>query len=475
MWYDSPMQKTFREKYFGDRDFYQTVITIVLPLLIQQVVTSFVNMLDNIMVGRIGTLAMSGVSIANQLTAIFNLTVFGSIAGASIFGAQFYGKGDSNGQRNCLRFKLVIEMIVCTVIILLFLTHGEQLISIFLHSGTDTAADVQATLGYGTSYLRILCIGFIPFALSQSISSAIRETGETRLPMIASLAAIFTNLIGNTLLIFGYLGFPALGSDGAAIATVISRFAELAVLLFFVMKYKERFPFFHHLLSRFHIPASLAKDIIRRGFPLTLNEFLFSVGIAALAQCYSTRGIAAVAAYNISNTIESLFFVFNIAMGDCISIMVGQQLGSGKTDQAVDTDRKLITVTFLISMLLGIVLFLLAPVFPHIYNTSDEIRAMASSLLRICGLTLWISALYNASYFTLRCGGKTIITFLFDSVGMIAVSFPAAYVLSRFTSLDIIQIFLIIHLVDLYKVALGLFLVHKGVWINNLVDSHVNE
>ena len=239
--------------------------------------------------------------------------------------------------------------------------------------------------------------------------------------------------------------------------------------IFFALKNKERFPFYTGLFHHFSIPANLVKSICIKGFPLVCNEIMWSIGTAMITQCYSTRGIDALAAYNISSTITNLFFVSNIAMGDSISIMVGQHLGAGNIEEAVDTDRKLIVCTVMIAICFGISLMLLAPLFPALYQTSDSVRNVAATMLRFGGMTMWISAIYNASYFTLRCGGKTIITFLFDSVGTIFVSFPVAYALAHFTTLPIQYMYLTVTVVDLYKVILGLFLVHKGIWVNNLV------
>ena len=458
-------------KFIGDSAFYKRVLIIAIPLIIQQLITSFVNMLDNIMVGQTGTLAMSGVSVANQIITVFNLAVFGSVSAASIFGAQFAGKEDNDGVRNCLRFKIVVEMIFAGLFIFVFLAFGKNLISLFMNVEQDSAQDISSTMTYALNYMQIMTIGFTPFALSQSISSSMREAGETRLPMIASVTAVIVNFIGNSILIFGLFGFPALGPTGAAVATVISRFAELLVILLFALTNRVRFSFYQHVLSNFHIPVDLIKSICIKGFPLVLNEVLWSIGMAMITQCYSTRGIEALAAYNISSTITNLFFVTNIAMGDSISILVGQKLGAGQIEEAVDTDRKLIVFTLFLAIVLGTILLILAPLFPDLYQTSASVRSTATLMLRFGGACMWISSLYNASYFTLRCGGKTIITFLFDSFGTLMVSYPVAFLLAHFTQLPVQYMYLIISIVDLYKVILGLILVHKRIWVNNLVGE----
>ena len=456
-------------KWFGNAQFYKKVLIVAIPIIIQQMITSFVNLLDNIMVGQVGTLAMSGVSIAGQLVTIFNLAVFGSVSACSIFGAQYFGRKDMQGMRYCLRFKLIIEICISLLCILVFTVFSKPLIHLYLSSSSNSVQDIQSTFQFAHQYLMIMLVGFIPFSITQSISTTFSETGRTKLPMFSSMSAVLINLIGNYILIFGHFGFPCLQANGAAVATVLSRFVELGIAIYFTKRYRKDFPFFGDLFKDFKIPTSLMKQITIKGTPLVLNEILWSTGIACIAQCYSTRGIDAVAAYNITCTIQNLFFVFNIAMGNSISILVGQQLGAGKLEEAIDTDRKIMVFTFLLSLGVGFVLSLSAPLFPMLYNTTNAIRQTSTTMLRMYGCLLWIGSIYNASYFTLRCGGKTILTFLFDSVGTLCVSFPVAYIIAHFTSLSIVPMFLILQCVDFYKVILGIYLVHKRTWVHNLV------
>jgi putative MATE family efflux protein len=466
-----PTSLSKKSKYFGDRKFYKNVLMLALPIIIQQLITSFVNMLDNIMVGQTGTFAMSGVSIANQLIVIFNLAVFGLISAASIFAAQFAGKEDMKNVKNCLYYDLTAGLLVGSLIMVIYLKFGENLIYLFMHPETDSPANIAKTMGYALSYLRVMAVGFIPFVFSQSFSSAMRVNGETRLPMFASVVTVLVNFVFNRLLIFGHLGFPKMGPKGAAIATVISRFVELSIYIILAKKNKIRFPFFQNILRDFHIEKKLFKEITVSGIPLILNEILYSIGLTAVTQSYSVRGIEALAAYNISSTIIGLFIVFHISMGDCISIMVGRRLGAGEIEEAIDTDRKLIVFSAMMAFTIGMILVILAPVFPRFYNTSDSVRATATNMLRVGGSCLWIASLYNACYYTLRSGGRTIITLLFDSVGTICVSFPVSFMLAHYTSLSIVKMFLIISLVDSYKVILGLNLVKKKIRVRNLAKD----
>ena len=191
--------------------------------------------------------------------------------------------------------------------------------------------------------------------------------------------------------------------------------------------------------------------------------------MSAITQCYSTRGLQVIAAFNISNTISNLFNVVLISMGNVVAIIIGQILGSGDTKEVVDTDRKLITLAVLASATMALLLMVLAPLFPKFYNTTDDIRALSVSLMRTVACFFPIHAFLNAAYFTLRSGGKTFITFLFDSAFLWVISWPTAYVLSRFTDITIIPLYAIVLSVELIKVVLGAVLLKKRIWIQDLV------
>ncbi len=219
-----------REKYFGDRKFYGMVLAIAVPIMIQNGITNFVSLLDNLMVGRLATQSMSGVAIANQLLYVFNLAIFGAVSGVGIFGAQFYGHGDVDGMRATVRYKLIAGVVLSAAGIAVFVFGGDFLISCYLR-GEGSAADIALTLQEGKRYLMCMMVGLLPYTIAQVYASTLRETGETVLPMLAGLVAVVTNLCLNYVLIFGHLGAPRLGVAGAAIATVISRFVEAAVVM----------------------------------------------------------------------------------------------------------------------------------------------------------------------------------------------------------------------------------------------------
>ncbi len=427
------------------------------------------------MVGTLGTESMSGVSIVNQFIFVFNLLIFGSISAAGIYVAQFYGSRDSDGLRYSFRFKFLITLIAATIGTLILLIFHEQLINLFLHDSESTG-DLALTLDFGKEYLFVMLIGLIPYAVSQVYASTLRETGEVVLPMISSIVAVVSNFILNFVLIFGYLGLPALGVKGAAIATVASRFIELLVLVIYSHKNSSRFEYLKGLYSSFKIPKKLFKEIILKGIPLICNEFLFGLALTMRNQCYSTRGLDAVAALNISSTIFNLFSVVYISLGSSIAIIVGNKLGEGCIEEAKDKDRKLIAFSVIMGVILTMLMIICSLFYPHIYKTTDDVKNLASFMMITSGLTMPFCAFSNASYFTLRSGGKVLITILFDSVYMWTVVMPTAIIFAYLTRIDIILLFLICQSTDIFKTVFGAVLLKRGTWANAIVaDKELKE
>ena len=458
------------EKYIGSRAFYRKLCLILIPILIQNVITNFVNLLDNIMVGQVGTEPMSGVAIVNQLLFVFNLCIFGGLAGAGILTAQYYGSGDSRGVADTFRAKLYIAACAAAGFFTVFLLGGETLIRQFIHEGGEDL-DMAATLRHAKDYMEIMLLQIPPVALQMAYSSTLRETGETVLPMKAGITAVLVNLILNYILIFGKLGAPALGVEGAAIATVISRYVECAIIVVWTHRHQEKNTFLETVYATWRIPGTLVKQIAVIGLPLLINEFLWSSGMTFQGQCYSMRGLEAVSADNICRTISNLFFCAFLSMGNAIAIIVGQILGAGELERAVDEDRKLIAFSVALCVAVGVVMGLFAPLMPRVYNTSDNVRSLASQLIVVTAVFMPLYGFTNACYFTLRAGGKSFITFLFDSCYQWALVVPLAFVLSRFTSLPIIPMYIAVQAMEFVKCFIGYYFLKKRKWVRDLVNG----
>lgn len=465
------MKKSFFKRYIGDRAFYKMLLVLILPMIVQQGITNFASLLDNLMVGGLGTEQMSGVAIVNQLFFVYNLAVFGGLSGVSIFGAQFYGRRDYEGMRHSLRLKLYFGLIITIASIAILYFFGPQLIGLFLSEEANSAAVRADTLGYAMQYLQVIVWGFFPFMMVQIYAGTLRETGETMVPMVAGIIAVLVNLTGNYLLIFGNFGFPRMGAAGAALATVFSRWVEMAIVVAFAHRSTERYPFFAGVYSSPKVPSYLLRKVLITGSPLIANEVLWSLGTTFVNQSYSTRGLSVVAATNITSTCWNLFCVIMFSMGNAVSILVGQRLGAGRIEEAKDIDRKLLAFNTVLHIGVGLLLIAAAPMIPELYNTEPEVRQLACKMLMIAGASLPIHAFIHAAYFTIRSGGKTIITFFFDCVYTWTVSVPISFVLCRYTALDITVIYAIVQFIDIVKLFAAVPMLKSGFWANNVVQQ----
>ena len=457
------------KKLIGDRQFYKKVFALAIPIMIQNGITNFVNMLDNIMVGRLSSVEMAGVTISNQLIFVFNICIFGALAGAGIFGTQFFGKKDSEGVRFTFRFKIIFALILTILGVLVLYFCGDSLINLYL-KGEGSAEDISAAFKYSKDYLNIMLIGFLPFALSQCFGSTLRESDQPVIPMVAGIIAVLVNLTFNYILIFGHLGAPRLGVCGAAIATVMSRYVELIIVAVWTVIKKANNPFIIGAFRSLYVPFHLVREIFKKGLPLLLNEALWSTGMAILNQCYSQRGIDVVSATSISQTFFNLFGVCFLAIGVEVGIILGQMLGAGKTQEALDTSYKLIAFSVLVSIITGALYAIAAEFIPSFYNVSDNVRHIATALMQITALVFPLDAFAHASYFTLRSGGKSFITFIFDSGFAWLISVPSAFILTRFTSLSILPIFAICNGLNILKCVAGFLFVKSGIWVKNIVN-----
>lgn len=458
------------KKFIGDRNFYKTVFVIAVPIMIQNGITNFVALLDNIMVGQLGTEQMSGTSVANQLLFVFNLCVFGLLAGPGIFGAQFFGQKSNEGVRNVFRFKILTGVLALAAGIAILSIFGDGLINSYL-TGESREGDRDLIFQSGKEYLTIMLAGLIPFTATQIYASTLRETNCTLPPMFAGLAAVLINLVLDWILIFGKLGLPQMGVKGAALATVIARFVECTIVIVYTHSKRDKNIFISGAFRSLKVPHDLVVKIIISGIPLAVNEFFWSSGIAKLNQCYSEKGLEVVAATNISSTIFNLFNVVYIALGNAVGIMVGQILGSGDMKRAKETDTKLIAFCIAAGALTGCVMAAFSGVFPMLYDTTEQVRGLASQFIIILGMFIPLQAFMNAAYFTLRSGGQTYVTLIFDSVSMWVISVPTAILLVKFTSLDITEIYFACQAVDIIKAAVGFFLLKKGTWLRNIVSE----
>jgi len=452
------------------KDILKRALILAVPIMIQNGISNAVGLVDHIMVGSLGTEAMTAVSIITQLLFVFMLALFGGMSGPGIYTAQFYGQGNVEGVRASVRMKTIIGMVITSVGIVILLISEDGLIGLYLH-GESEQIDSTLMLANAKEYLHIMLLGLPAMAVTQVYCSTLRETGDSVKPMAAGIVSVITDVVFNYLLIYGSMGFPKLGVTGAAIATVIARYLEMTVLIVWTFIRRNKHLFVKGLWRTLKVPGEIGSKIVIKTIPIFFNEFLWAAGLAALTQCYSTRGLEVVAGINISNVLCNLFNVVFVALGYAVGILAGQSLGAGEFERAKKESRVLTVFSGLACAVLSVALIALSGVFPQLYDTTGEVRELASSFIVMTALFFPVQGVLNSVYFTLRSGGKTLVTFIFDSVFTMAITLPLALLLCFATDLPILELYIIIQSVDIVKIIIGAVMIRKGVWINNLTED----
>lgn len=454
-----------------DKTLYKRALMLAVPMMIQNGITNMVSLIDNVMVGSLGTEAMTAVSIVGQLIFVFNLAIFGGLSGPGIYGAQYFGQNNTEGFRNTFRMKHWICGIALLAGLAVFIFGGETLIGLYLHGESNTV-DPKLTMHYAKQYLAIMLAGLPPFVITQIYASSLRESGDSVKPMVGGLASVVVDIVLNYMLIYGRFGFPELGARGAAIATVLARFAEMLIVIVWAFARKKKHTFLQGIYRTLLVPKELAGMIIKKGVPIFFNEFMWAGAMAALTQCYSTRGLEIVAGLNISNALCNLLNVVFVALGSAVGILIGQTLGASQYEKAQKDSFRLMWFTGAVCVVLMTALIAVSGVFPEFYDTSGEVKRYGQRFIIITALYFPVQGFLNALYFTLRSGGKTLVTFLFDSVYSWIVTLPVALLLCFLTNLSIFWVYAIVQSADIIKVIVGYVLIKKGVWISNLVEEN---
>ncbi len=446
------------EKWVGSTAFYKKVLLIAAPLMLQQLIMSAVNLVDNLMVGQLGDAAIGGVGVVNRYYMIANFSAMGLAAAASIFISQFYGAKDNRHLRMTFGYALIGVYLIIIPFTVFSLIAPQWIIGFF-------TKDVSYHLE-GVRYLSVVAYSFLPLGLTIVISSALRSIGETKIPLYANILSVFINAGFNYVLIFGHFGFPALGVVGAAIATVIARIVEGAVLLIVVIR--KEYPFTGKLHELFQISPQLARNITLKALPLVVNELLWSGGMAMLLKLYATRGADVITAYSVAGTTSDLFFSLFGGMAGATTIIIGQKLGANELEEARKNGYHLLTFAMFLAFVFGFGIFACSYFIPNLYDLTPQTHELATNLIRVIAVMFWIYMMNAECYFVLRAGGDTFSTMVMDSCFMWAVNIPAVALVAYLTNFNIYLVYIIGQLTDLLKMTLALTLVHKEKWVHNL-------
>ena len=449
---------------FTNKEFLRRFLKISMPVMISAFISFLVSFLDNVMVGTVSNEAVSGVYAANEVTYLVNLAGSGILEGAGIFNEQFTGANDTEDTKQCFCYKCIVALLFLLIVMPVVYFFGQYLIYLFCYRDSNYLKILEE----GKNYLYIVALSYIPFMIGYVYSTSLREIGKTKHAMISSMVAVVANVFFN----FIFIIVLKQGAIGAAIATIIARVLEMFYLIF--ISSINKFSFCDKAFKNFKIEKELFKKITSKGWLLFINEIGFSVGTVMQSLAFSQRD-GVLSSISIVTTISNIFMILINGLSVGIGVMVGSSLGSSDFEKAKSDNKNINLLGFYTSVFIGLILISLSYVLPKLFTeVTDEQKLLATKLIIIYGSLLWANCLSLTSYYTLRVGGKTLLTFLLDSGTMLVFYVPLSWILAMATRLDMIYIYLIIRSLDVLKASLGIYLMKRGSWVNNLTLINQN-
>lgn len=451
----------YRFKNAFSPTFLKSIFRTALPIAMQFLLASAVNLIDVVMIGALGDAPVAASGGANQIFFLLNLVLFGVNSGASVFLSQFWGTRDLKNVRRTMGMMYLLGAVAVTLFTLGALLAPRTLVSLYVHD--------EPALTLGASYLRIVGISYPVTAVSMILSMVCRCTGDVSLPTRASVLSILLNIFGNSLLIFGLCGCPALGLDGAAIATVIARVAECLVLVISV--YKNKLPGAARLKELFAFDRPFVSQYIRTAWPVLLNEVLWSVGTSLYTVAYGLLGTEALAAVQISNTAIQLVFVFTRGLSNACGIFIGRAVGRGQREEALALGYRFSVLLPATGLVTGLVMIAIHPLFLMLYQVSAETLAMARSLLIFQSLLCIVKADSMALVVGIfRAAGDTLFACLLDTGTVWLVGVPLAF-LGVWLGVPLWVVALLAAGDDIAKVAIGFVHLFRENWVKNVTSQ----
>ncbi|MGI6150556.1 MAG: MATE family efflux transporter [Christensenellales bacterium] len=444
---------------WGDSRFFKHWLSLALPIMLQQGLASALYLIDNIMVGQLGESAIAAVGVANQLTFLLQVFGFGINSGAGIFAAQYWGKNDKDGIHRIQGIALTLSVALGALFMVAALLFG--------HAVSDVFSNDPAVIALSAKYLAIIGWSYLFQLVSQTLSIILRACGSPMLPMIATLAGVCTNGVLNYIFIFGHLGLPAMGVEGAALATLIAAIVSTGTLI--AVSVKKKMIVAAPFKKLFSFSKSLFREFLKISLPVFFNEALWSSGISMYSILWGILGTEFQASMQIYTTVDRIGFVMMAGLGSAASVITGNSIGEGKLGQAKLYSGRMLVLTPLAVLLFGLVLQGFAPVFMGFFDVTPTVSAMALSVIRVyCGAMFIYALNYTIIIGTLRAGGDTAYASAVDLLGLWVVSIPLAFLCGLVFGLPIWAVYLATISGDIVKAVMGLRRLRTGKWIKVL-------
>ncbi|KNZ42928.1 MATE family efflux transporter [Acetobacterium bakii] len=442
--------------------FYKNLITIGIPIAMQQLVGTALNMIDTVMIGSLREEAIAAVSIANRWFFLYVVCLFGIYSGMSIFTSQYWGVCDIKNIRRILGMALTIGMAVGSFFCLVAVFFPVQLMSLFIQD--------PIVIQYGVEYLQIIGITYFLSAVSFAFTYVSRSVHRTKIPMVASVVALSINTCFNYLLIYGKFGFPELGVQGAALATVLSRIIEIVLMLFFIYKGPRQHPLAASVKELVDWDFKRLKEILKKGVPVFVNDSLWALGNTVFYIAFGYLGAASIAAIQIAFILSDGFWAFFIGVGSASSVIVGNEIGRNQFDLAWKLSLRLIKISCVLSIIATVFMILLMKPIGALYNITPETKILLERSIFVIAIYLLprnINYLLNVGI--LRSGGDSKYAMLLDVIMVWGIAVPLAFISVLVWKLPIYWVIAIVYAQELIKI---LFLIHRyqtKKWLKNII------
>ena len=447
--------------YKKNLDFYKLLITISIPIVIQNLISSSLNLVDNVMIGQLGETYIAATGLANQIYFIMTLILFGGNSGISIYIAQYWGKKETDKIKSVLSIGLIFALFVSTIFFIIGFVFPTQTLALM---SKDTAV-----VSLGASYMRIVSLSYIITAISFAFGFSSRSVGHPKLPMTAAVVSLMINTVLNYILIFGKFGFPVMGIEGAAIATLIARVVEFIIIIGGI--YKTIPVLAVSFKNFFTISSDLVKKVGKTAFPVILNEGFWSLGMTAYALVYARIGTEAVAAVMITNTVNNLFMVVGFGLGNASSVMLGNTLGAGEIDKAIDYNKKFLALSIIGGVIVGALIMAIGPfLIRNLYQLTPESYDITLKTLFILALFMSFK-FYNTIIVigTLRSGGDTVYSMAMEITSVWLIGVPLAALGGFVFKLPVYWVVAMVNIEEVFKVLIGLPRLLSNKWAKRLV------
>lgn len=449
-------------KLHRDRSFYKTMISLALPIVIQNMISSSLNMVDTVMIGKLGEAEIAAVGLANQYFFFYSLVIYGIASSSGIFMAQFYGKQDTVNIHKVLGLGLMIGGAIALLFTGITYLFPQSIMNIFTKE-----ADVSSL---GVEYLSIIAFTFLLFSINAVYASALRCTRQPKLPMASSVAALIANTILNYILIFGHLGFKPMGVKGAAIATLISRIIEVSMTL--GMVYLGKNTLAAKAKNLIHIPRELIERFVKSAVHIVLNDGLWGLGVTVCTIAYARTGKQSMAAVQIANTVQNIFFVLIGGLASATAIMIGNKIGEGTEETAYKYAVKSLKLALVLGFVHGLLLLLVAPFIAHWFNVSQDTYVITVNVLRVMAFVIFAKFFnFVMSIGVLRSGGDTKFIMILELLTIWVIAVPVAFIGALVLKLPIHWVVLLVALEEVIKIFVEVPRVLSKKWLNNLIES----